>query len=141
MKFQKNDGNYVVRLEKGEQILKTLLEFCKNENIHSAYFNGIGAFESSELGFYHLDRKEYEWRKFENPMEVVSLTGNVSLVDNEPFLHIHTVLSDDNFQTVGGHLKEATVGATLELFIKILNAQLTRATNDEVGLKLLELKS
>lgn len=139
MKFQKTDGSYVVRLEKGEQILQTLIQFCKNENIDSAYFNGIGAVESAELGFYHLDRKEYTWQKFENPMEVVSLTGNVSLVDGEPFLHMHTVLSSENFQTVGGHVKEATVDATLEVFMQILNTKLNRTMNDAVGLKLLEL--
>lgn len=139
MQFKRADGIYVIRLEKGEQIVRTLLEFCKNENILSGFFNGIGSVEIVELGFYHIDRKEYTWQKFEIPMEVVSLTGNISLVDGEPFFHIHTVLSDKSYQTVGGHLKEATVGATLEIFINFSSTQLKRTMNGEVGLKLLEI--
>lgn len=137
MKCAKHNTGFVIRLEKGEAALTTLTEFCKTENIFSANFNGIGAFESVELGFYHLDKKEYSWKKFDAAIEVVSLTGNVSLVDNMPFLHIHTVLSDEKFQTVGGHLKEAVVGATLEIFMQTVDLQLNRAMNDEIGLKLL----
>lgn len=138
MKFVKHNTGYVIRLEKGEAAVATLTQFCKTENITSANFSGIGAFESVELGFYHLDRKEYSWQKFEKAMEVVSLTGNISLVEGEPFLHIHTVLSVENFQTVGGHLKEALVGATLEIFMQIVDAKLDRVMNDEIGLKLLD---
>lgn len=141
MKFSKHNTGYTIRLERGEQIIQTLLEFCNKESVNSAYFNGIGAVGNAQLGFYHLERKEYSWQKFESPMEVVSLTGNISMVDNQPFLHIHTVLSDEKFQTIGGHLKEATVGATLELFLQITSTPLSRIFDDATGLKLLKLES
>lgn len=127
-----------MRLIKGEEIISTVTQFCKSQNIMSGELLGIGAVEKAELGFYYLDRKEYEWRKFENPMEIVSLTGNIALVDGEPFLHIHTVLSDSNFQTVGGHMKEGVVGATCEIYLNKFETNLTRIFDDITGLKLIE---
>ncbi len=139
MKFAKHNTGFVIRLEKGEQIIQVIKDFCKTNTITSAYFNGIGAVQNAELGYYRLDQKEYYWKKFDTAMEVVSLTGNVSLVDGEPFLHIHTVLSDENFQTVGGHVKEGVVGATLEIFMQTLSIPITREFNEEIGLNLLDL--
>ncbi len=137
MKYTKCSQGYIIRLEKGEQIIQAIKDFCKTYTITSAYFNGIGAVQNAELGYYRLDQKEYSWKKFDTAMEVVSLTGNVSQVDGEPFLHIHTVLAYENFQTAGGHLKEAVVGATLEIFMQTVDTKLTRFMDDEIGLKLL----
>lgn len=140
MKSVKTLQGYTIRLEKGEQIIQTLSKFCNEENVHSAMLMGIGAVENAELGFYHLDRKDYSWQNFEKAMEVVSLTGNVTQVENEPFLHIHAVLSDENFMAIGGHLKEGTVNATLEIFMQTLSTPISRTLDEEIGLKLLHLE-
>jgi predicted DNA-binding protein with PD1-like motif len=38
------------------------------------------------------------------PMEIVSLYGNISLKDGKPFVHAHVVLSDEKGNARGGHL-------------------------------------
>lgn len=139
MTYSKTDKGYIIRLIRGEKIIETLTQFCKKENIHAGVFHGIGAVENPELGYYHLDTKEYEFRTIEKMLEIVSLTGNVALVDDEPFLHIHTVVSDDTFTTYGGHLKEGTVGATCEVYLTNFGIDIEREFDEETGLKLLSL--
>lgn len=139
MTYSKTDKGYIIRLIRGEKIIETLTQFCRKENIHTGVFHGIGAVENPELGYYYLDRKEYKWQRIEKMLEIVSLTGNVALVDDEPFLHIHTVVSDDTFTTYGGHLKEGTVGATCEVYLTNFGIDIEREFDEETGLKLITL--
>ena len=139
MKFTKNKSGYIVRLERGEQLISTLTQFFLEQNLNSGSLQAIGAAESAELGFYHLNRKEYAWKKFDSLMEIVSLTGNIALVEDKPFLHVHCVLSNENYETIGGHLKEATIGATCEVFVIQNEIGITREFDGKTGLKLLDL--
>lgn len=139
MESKKTDTGYLVRLEKGESLVAALLAFLKNENVKGGVLQGIGGALEAEVGFYNLDKKEYEFKKFNETMEIASLLGNFSLVDNDPFLHIHVVLSDKNLATYAGHLKEATVAATCEVFIVDLKSPVMRDKDEETGLNLLSL--
>ncbi|MDO8269504.1 MAG: DNA-binding protein [Candidatus Levybacteria bacterium] len=140
MRYSKKENNYILRLFKGEELISSLLRFCTDTNTPSAYVSGIGSVESAVLGFYHLDKKEYRWKSFEYPMEIVSLTGNITQVESKPFAHIHTVLSDPEFETFGGHMKSSIVGATCEIFIFPMST-LVRDFNEETGLMLLSCEN
>lgn len=138
MHYLKTDKGYLIRLLKNENILETLTKFCHEEAIHTATFSGIGAVLEAEVGYYHLEKKEYHFQKIESPMEIVSLQGNVAMVENSPFLHMHIVLGREDLTCVGGHLKEATVGATCEIFLIPLDKTVERVYDEEIGLKLLQ---
>lgn len=140
MQFKKTEGGYIIRLLKGEKIIENLTEFCRNENIKSGIVSGIGGASEITLGYYNLGTQEYQWQEFAGIHEIVSMNGNVSQVDGGPFLHLHSVISNENFQTFGGHLKEATVGATCEIFLKSIDTPLERKLDEEIGLKLLRLE-
>ncbi len=139
MQFQKVETGYLLKLLRGEKIVETLTKFCVENNIHSGIISGLGGASDITLGYYDLTTKEYQWKDFVKVHEILSMNGNVAMVDNEPFLHIHMAISDDSFSTFGGHLKEALVGATCEVMITTLNTEITRMMEDEVGLKLLSL--
>lgn len=138
MVFVKSKDHYVIRLAKDEEIAKSLTEFCKQNDIKSGQLWAIGAVFSFEIGFYHLDKKDYEFKKFNKPHEIASLTGNISQVDNKAFLHIHAVFSNENFTCVGGHLKEAVVGPTCEVYLVDFGKKVERKYDEEIGLKLLD---
>jgi predicted DNA-binding protein with PD1-like motif len=72
-------------------------------------------------------------------MEVVNFTGNVALVEGEQFLHVHVVLSDTDNRAHGGHLKEAEVAVTLEVFLSDFQTEIERVYDEETGLKLFNL--
>jgi predicted DNA-binding protein with PD1-like motif len=135
------DGfNYLIRLDKGEQLATALQQFAQETKIEGAWVNGLGGALQATLGFYDLDTKSYQWREFEGLREVASLTGNLARDEaGELVIHLHAVLGDNKFQTVSGHLKDLTAGATLELFIHRAYQPTKRKMDDAIGLKTLDL--
>ncbi|MFA6089566.1 MAG: PPC domain-containing DNA-binding protein, partial [Candidatus Woesearchaeota archaeon] len=92
MKSKKINNGYIIRLEKGEEIIELLTKFCKNNKIKSGIITGIGGTDNACLKYYDLEKKEYLSKKFSGKnYEIVSLNGNISLIKNEPFMHIHAV--------------------------------------------------
>lgn len=140
MKSRFDGYNWVIILERGELLMDSLSKFAKENNVSGGFVSGLGGAAWAELGFYHLDKKQYSWKKFNQLMEVTSLNGNLALKDGEPVWHIHTTLSDENLQAIGGHLKDLEVAGTMELFLHvIISGGLTRSHNDDIGLDLLDL--
>lgn len=139
MRYRRTGTIFLIRFLKGEEVMKSLGEFLTKNNISLASFSGIGAVQKAEIGFYDLKNKKYLWEKIDEEMEVLSLIGNVSLLDGKPFIHAHITLGDRNCNARGGHLKEATVGATLEIVLKKLTGKIKRTFDDEIGLNLLDL--
>ena len=73
---------------------------------------------------------------------IVSFIGDVGLVSNgAPFIHAHGAVSLPDGQVRGGHLLEAVVWPTLELFFATYPAKLVRKHDDETNLSLFDLKS
>lgn len=135
------DGfNDVVRLDKGERLAAALEQLGQNSDLPGGWLSGLGGAQSVTLGFYHLDKKEYTWQTFDGLREVLSLTGNVARgADGQFICHLHGVFGDAQSQTIGGHVKDLTVAATLELFLHRTYKPLSRKLNTEVGLPLLEV--
>lgn len=137
MQYTKTPQGYLIRFIKGEELPGAFESFCESENIKGGFFHALGAVTSVELACYHLDRKEYTYKKLDEELEIVSLTGNVAIVDNKPVIHMHGVVSDKNFQCFGGHVKSAVIGATCEMYITDFEKEVTRKMDEEIGLKLL----
>jgi predicted DNA-binding protein with PD1-like motif len=133
------DDRWLLRLDRGEDVLAILRAFARSHAIGHASISGIGAIEAVTLGAYDLERREYLTRKLEGGFEVLSLSGNLAWIDDEPFPHIHVVLGDRNGECVGGHLFEGTVHITLELFVHPSRERVTRGVDDATGLKVWRL--
>lgn len=141
MKYKSTNSGfgYVVRLEKGEEIIFSLKELAKKENLTGGFFYGLGAVEGVSIGYYELARKEYVFSKIQGAYELASLLGNISVQDGEIKVHAHAVLGDNNLNTVAGHVKEANVAITCEIFIHLQHgAEMRRELDEETGLGLLE---
>lgn len=139
MKFRKIESTYVMRLEKEERLIEKLLEFCEEEEIRAGYFTGLGALSELELGHFNLATREYSSKTFSGQYEIVSLHGNVSILDDKSYIHAHIVVGDSEFRSWGGHLKEATVGATCEIYLTKLETVLRRKKDEKIGLNLLDI--
>lgn len=131
----------MLRFERGEEFMAALGEYCAREGIANAVFQGLGAVERVQIGYYDLAKKEYYFRNESGIFEVASLLGNVALVDDKPFVHAHAVLSrcDESCATIGAHIKEAYVAVTLEVFLAALDTAVGRKLDEDIGLKLLDL--
>ncbi|MFA7309309.1 MAG: PPC domain-containing DNA-binding protein [Candidatus Paceibacterota bacterium] len=132
---------FVIKLERGEDVIPTLTDFCTRRGIRAAVFQGIGAVERVKIGYYDLRKKEYFFRDEPGVFEVASMQGNVALVDGKPFIHAHAVLSrcDESCACIGAHIKEAFVAVTLEIYLTPLDIAISRKPDESIGLKLLDL--
>ncbi|WZL74384.1 DNA-binding protein [Clostridiaceae bacterium 35-E11] len=140
MQFKKIGSKYVVRLDKGEEVVSTLKQFCEDNKIKLGTIQGIGATNQATVGLFHTQTKEYHTQKLMGDHEITNLTGNISTKDGEVYLHIHINLANTDYHTFGGHLSEALVSATCELMIDVIEGEVERAFNDEVGLNLYQFE-
>ena len=139
MRVQRFDERFIVRIEANEPVTATLLEFLKSANVGFANLSAAGALSSAELGFWDPDRLEYVYRAFEEQLEVVSFVGNASQREREPFLHLHVALGRSDLSVVGGHLREAVVHPTLEVWLRTEDVDVRRTRDAATGLDLLDL--
>ena len=130
----------ICRLDKGDEIISSLKEIVKKQNIYGGFFYGIGAVKDIVLSYYDLNSKQYIDREFNGEYEIVSLLGNISYVyaSDEVIIHAHMAISDSNCVVYGGHLKKAVVSVTCELAIITVNDKLERVFNQDIGLYLLK---
>jgi uncharacterized protein len=137
----KTDTTIILRIDKSEDVVKSITEFCTKERINNAYFTGIGAVGKLTCGYYNLEEKQYHFTEYSEPLEVVSLTGNVMLKDGTPFVHVHGVFTDIENKAFGGHVVEMNVHVVLEVMLTPLSTKIERHIDDCVGLALLELNN
>ena len=76
MRFQRFDDRYIVRLESGEPVINTLLEFLRSEQVEFANLSAAGAVSGVCLGYWNAETHAYEYREFDEQLEVVSFQGN-----------------------------------------------------------------
>ena len=137
MKYYELNTNYTLIFNKSENLIENLTEFCKRKSIIAGFFHGLGGALSAELGYYHLDEKQYQFQKLDQVLEIASLHGSVALKDGEPFIHAHAVLSDASFHAYAGHVKELTVGGTCEVHLRTFTDEWYREYDQETGLSLI----
>lgn len=140
MTYTFDEYNYVIKLTKGERLSEAIEQFVQETKIEGAWVEGLGGVLEVTLGFYDLDKKEYEWQTFEGLRELASLTGNLAFnEEGKIMLHAHGVVADKSYQTLGGHVKDLVAAATVELFIHRSYQPLHRKIDPEVGLQTFDL--
>lgn len=141
MTYKFDGENYVLRLFRGEELKDCLGRFMAEAKITGAWLNGIGASSRLTIGTYQNATKDYNWAEFNSNLEITSLVGNLAAGnDGKMMFHIHGTFADADFKTISGHVKDLTVNATLELFVRPTKQPLARGFDEETGLQLLELE-
>jgi predicted DNA-binding protein with PD1-like motif len=140
MKYFVFGPTYIIRLDAGEKIIESLKSLCEQDKIGAGVLNGLGAVSEAELGWFDRDSKDYRTVHIQEPCEIVSLHGNVSLLEGKPYLHCHIALGDRTFGVRGGHLREAVVSAACEIILTRFFDEIGRKKDETTGLYLLDLK-
>jgi predicted DNA-binding protein with PD1-like motif len=131
----KNNGKQVlVRLDDGDEIVSSLKEVCKKENVESALVSGIGAARKAEIAHYDTKEKKYNTAKFEGMLEIISLSGNIAVLNGEAVAHLHIAISRHDFSTLSGHLMSAEVYPTCEIVLIPLGSKIERKFDGKTGL-------
>jgi len=136
---EKGSRTILVTLEPGEKVVAALRALGEDLHIRGASVSAIGAVEETELGWFDRDARTYVTRVFPPVMELLSLAGNLSRLDEKVMLHAHAVCAGSDLTAVGGHLVEATCAVTVEAFVQETGFDMTRRLDDRFGLNLLSL--
>ena len=140
MKAKKINHSYIIRLEKGEEIVKTLTQFCLIRKIKAGDITGIGGTNNTVLKYYDSKKGKYLSKRFYGKnYEIAALTGNISLVNKKPILHIHILISDSTYRVLGGHMESAVISITGEIIITPTRIAIERQLNEEFKLNFLDI--
>ena len=137
MQYKRIGDTYVVRIDLNEEIVQSLKELCEKEDIRLAQVDAIGAVNHAVIGIYNLQEKAYHKVELERFMEITSLSGSVTRMDGQVYLHLHTTLADQDNVVHGGHVFELTVGVTCEMFVRVLPGEACRMKNQDLGINLI----
>lgn len=130
------------RLEKGADIIQSMERYCLEQGIQAGWVNVIGALDRATISYYDQRAQVYHHQPMSGEYEIVSCSGNISLKDGKPFAHLHIVLSDTDFQSLGGHLWPGSSAIFAAEFVLYAFSQpqpdewLTRCPDTQTGLAL-----
>ena len=132
---------YVLVYEQGDEFISSLETFAQQHRLRASHFTAIGAFTHAIVGFF--DRKKMDYLKIpiKEQVEVLSLTGNITLSDEGYKVHAHAVLGKSDASALGGHMLEAHVWPTLEVIVEESPRHLLRQIDPETGLALLDFRN
>jgi uncharacterized protein len=124
------------RLAKGDDLLAALENCARKYEIILGEVQAIGAVSKARVGYYHQGERKYYFLDLARPLEILSLTGNISVKDGKPMVHAHVTLSDHEGRAFGGHLAEGTLVFACEFMIQEYQSatSLVRQMDDPTGL-------
>lgn len=139
MKVKKLANKIIVRIDKGEEIVESILKVCQTHTILSGSVIGIGATNKVTIGLYDVKEQMYHSKEFTGDHEIAPIIGNISMMNKEPYLHLHINICDKDHHSYGGHLDSAIVSATCECIIDVFQESVTRKVDKKTGLNLFDI--
>lgn len=128
---------FMGRLPHGQDLIASIEGFCQEASIQMATFSLIGAVSSFTIGAYDQKQQVYITAAEKGPFEIVTCTGNISLMDGKPLVHAHIVMGDQEGELAGGHLFSETIIYAGEICLQELAGKpLERAYDETTGLAL-----
>ena len=126
-----------IRMDRGDEIIKGVLEVCKKEGISSAIFSGIGGCGEAQIQTFVPETGEFETRTLKGMLELVSLSGNVIRGEDGLCHHTHAVFcfkDGERHCVAGGHIKSITVLYTAEIELRpVAGGVIRRRADPETG--------
>jgi predicted DNA-binding protein with PD1-like motif len=80
---QNGQRTFVIILEHGEEVLRSLGEFAEVKGIAAAQITAIGALSDVELMYFDWEKKIYEMTPLNEQVEVASLLGDIAVSPEE----------------------------------------------------------
>lgn len=130
--------NYAIVLAKDDEVMSGLSDFARQNKVTSASFTAIGAFSQVTVAWFDDARKEFKLIPIKQQVELVSMIGDIALSGEQPVVHTHVSVASSDGIVRGGHLINAFVFPTLELFMTVYSIPLRKRLDEATGLKLID---
>ena len=138
MDYRKFGETWYIRLDRGDEIISSLQDICRKEQIASAIYSGIGGCQEAQIQTYIPANSSFETQTLRGMLELVSLTGNVVRDDAGAYYHhTHAAFSykeGERHCMAAGHIKSITVLYTAEVELRpVLGGEIKRQYDPETG--------
>lgn len=130
---------YAIIMDSGDEVTEQLMIFAKKEKVNASQFTAIGAFSETVTGFFDFSIKDYQKTTFNEQMEVLAITGDISFYKEKYKVHAHVVLGRKDGTAHGGHLIKGIAHPTLEIILNESPEYLTREMDEDSGLPLIKV--
>lgn len=131
---------FVGGLDYESDLLQSINQICIEKNIRAGFISIIGAIFNLKVGYFRQDTKEYVYLDNitpNEPLEIASCSGNISIKDDKPFAHLHIIGTDREGNSFGGHLMPGTKIYAAEFHIQeIIGDDLLRELEPKTQLPL-----
>ena len=114
--------------------------FCKEKGILSGSINGIGAIGELTLRFFNPKTKAYDDKTFREQMEISNLTGNISSMNEQVYLHLHITVGRSDYSALAGHLLSAIQNGAGEFVVEDYSERISRTYNPDLGLNIYDFE-
>lgn len=128
---------YIFRLNYGEELKGEIEKFCVDHSANAGSINVVGSANEIELAFYGAEKNEYNTRVFKEPLEILTITGNVSIKEGKQFLHAHGVFGRPSMEVIGGHIMRCIISYTCEVYLTKIEGSIERKYDEVTGLYLM----
>ena len=134
----------VARLKPGSDLLGALQEMVEDEGVEAGVIlSGVGLLREARLRNckslpeeFPITDENRTYLSFSRPLEVLSMSGNVSMAEGSPLVHAHVTLSyveGDEIGVVGGHLIEGCIvfGFAEVILMELDNIKMEKRFDEE----------
>jgi uncharacterized protein len=138
--LHEHDGmrTFLIVCETADEAMTTLASFASRERLAASHFTGVGAFARAVVAYFEWPAKRYRHIAIDEQVEVLSISGDITLEKDEPKVHAHVVLGKADASAHGGHLIEGHVRPTLEVVVVESPRFLQRRFDPASGLALID---
>ena len=143
MEYRNYHETIYIRLDRGDEIIASLAEVCRREGINTAQVQGIGGCGRAVVGVFDPDANVYNRQEICAMLELISLDGNVTSYEGEPYLHLHASFAyheGGEAKVLAGHLLEATILLTGEIVLTPADGRITHRYDEELGIRVWDFK-
>jgi len=123
---------FVLVYKRGTPFQEPLVSLARENRLGASQFRTIGAFRSATIGNFDRERRDYIKLSIREPVEVLTLNGNVTMSENSvPKIHTHAILGRSRGSVRGGHLFDGEIWPTLKFLLTENRVHLQRKSEPQ----------
>ena len=134
MEYKRFGNTVAMRLDKGDEVVQSIMTLAKQENIRLASVTGIGATDDLTIGVFDTAKGTYRNYTFTGTHEITGLTGSINTMNGEAYSHLHITCAGDGGVVIGGQLFHCRICLTAEIFVQIVDGTVDRKRNETLGI-------
>jgi predicted DNA-binding protein with PD1-like motif len=129
VQFLSTDFGFLLTLQPGDELIRCLIQFARAQEVDAAVITGSGSVSEADLGSAGDRERDRRRTTITEPLEACSLTGTLTLVDGEPFPHLHGTFARNDHSLIGGHVFQAVCLHHVELALQLAGHALAHSSS------------